>query len=75
MSIESLKSRERLEEAVEKVQRSCLAGMLRVSMDRVTYAPLGQESLAPGEEKALQEIQQLEDSPKVICYRHFCPYL
>lgn len=66
VNIESLGSKEGLEEAVEKVQRSCLAGMLHVSMDRVNYAPLGADGLAPGEKAALQEIQQLEDSPQVF---------
>jgi hypothetical protein len=64
VDIESLATKEGLEEAVAEVQGSCLAGMLRVSMDRVDYSPVGEE-LAPGEEEALDEIRLLEEKPQV----------
>lgn len=70
VNIEGLGGREGLEEAVEKVQRSCLAEMFRVSMDRRRYAALGTADVDKGEEVALEEIRTLEDGPPVRhCWR------
>lgn len=65
MNIEGLGSREGLEEAVEKVQSSCLAGMFQVSMDRQRYAAVGAQDMDKGEEVALEEIRALEEETPV----------
>jgi hypothetical protein len=65
VNIEGLGSREGLEEAVKKVQSSCLAGMFQVSMDRRRYAAVGAQDMDKGEEVALEEIRALEEEPPV----------
>ncbi len=64
-----------MEEAVEKVQRSCLAEMFRVSMDRRRYAAWGAADVDKGEEIALEEIRALEEAPPVRRQRFFIQYL
>ncbi len=68
VNIESLGSREGLEEAVEKVQGSCLAGMFQVSMDRRRYAAVGAQEADKGEEIAMEEIRALEEASPVSSY-------
>ena len=65
VNIANLGSRVKLEESVQQVQRSCLAEMFQVSMDRQNYAAVGEHSAAKGEEMALEEIRALEEGPPV----------
>ncbi|CAL8471215.1 g10757 [Coccomyxa elongata] len=73
VNIAGLGSRWELEETVEKVQRSCLAEMSQVSMDRRLYTAVGDHSAAKGEEMALEEIRALEEGPPVEAHREERP--
>lgn len=74
VNIASLGSRWELEETVQKVQRSCLAEMFQVSMDRQNYAAVGDHSAAKGEEMALEEIRALEEGPPVRMHPGYPPH-